>query len=602
MNPKKNHSTWPLTIHTSDDPTIVIGKPVTTAFISEDVRIPTEKVGCLQVTSQLQEIYQILQVLDAYLINNPQQHQYCMSPDSEYISLITYTTKLEINLCNFLAIWAVLSILLDTQSNELQYIKILQQVVNDYYKCSMEVMSRLEHQTTDIMNVMYDSVNNDNFDRVSGDIDRVSGVVDNDYDKTDTDDEQMPYDTDNEQMPYDNDNDNDTATDEMKHERNMTNELKDVGMKDMVPYERDDNMMTKVKRSIETSDIDNNFMREYNNMCKSMEDRQINDFYEAQRHIQSAMMGDIPVKTMQNRQCIDNVSDYDSEHHRIFKSVHHRLDLGPNTLLGAQQHSTVESAAALKIQDKIEGKYNENMQSNNGQYRNEMYKRAENMIPQLDATFNVSDNSDTDLHSYLDLAGTNIIPYRTRGQKERHDENERANANRHSALTDYTKPNTKVKTQRQKVPDDEDIDIDKIVKGDKPKDGRKSATEIERQSRGKEAKRLVLEKAKKIQIQKDMKDKEAKRFALEKAQIEALIEKYRPHTPKTPDEVNTLGTGKKANTDGREGTEKVKPPHKRQQKIVRLKHPERRAKKPKKPIKAIQIHCWVICWLILQHV
>ena len=146
---------------TSEDPTIVMGKPVTTAFVSDDVRIPTEKVGCLQVTSLLQEflnhfppeskekafeqIYQILQVLDAYLIDNPQQHQYCMSPDREYISLITYTTKIEIDLCNFLAIWAVLSILLDTKSNGLQYIKTLQQVVNDYYeKCPMEVMGRLE--------------------------------------------------------------------------------------------------------------------------------------------------------------------------------------------------------------------------------------------------------------------------------------------------------------------------------------------------------------------------------------------------------------------------------------------------------------------------
>ena len=130
---------------TSEDPTIVMGKPVTTAFISEDVRIPTEKVGCLQVTSQLQEflnhfppeskekafeqIYQILQVLDAYLIDNLQQHLSCKSPDSEYISLIMYATKLEIDLGNFLAIWAVLSILLDTQSNELQYVKNLQQVV-----------------------------------------------------------------------------------------------------------------------------------------------------------------------------------------------------------------------------------------------------------------------------------------------------------------------------------------------------------------------------------------------------------------------------------------------------------------------------------------
>ena len=443
-----------------------------------------------------------------------------------------YATRLEIDLCNFLAIWVVLSILLDTKSNELQYVKTLQQVVNDYYnKCPTEVMSRLEHQTTDIMNVMYDSVTNDNFDRVSDDIDRVSGAVDNDYDKTDTDNEQMPYNNDNEQMPYDNDNDNDTATGEMKYERNMTNGLKDVDTKDTVPYERDNNMMTKVKWSIGTSDVDNAFMREYNNMCKSMEDRQINDFYEARRHIQSAMRGDTPVKTVQNRQCIDNVSDYDSEHHRIFKSVHHKLDLGTNMLPGAQQHTTVESAAALKIQDKIEGKYKANMQSNNGQYRNEMYKRAENMIPQLDGTFNISDNSNTDSHSYLDLAGTNIIPYRTRGQKQRHDENERANANRHPAHTDYIKLNTKVKTQRQKIPDDGYIDIAKIVKDDKPKYDRKSATEIERQSREKEAKRLVLEKAKRIRIQKDMKDKEVKRLASEKAQIEALIEKHRPCTP-----------------------------------------------------------------------
>ena len=195
------------------------------------------------------------------------------------------------------------------------------------------------------------------------------------------------------------------------------------------------------------------------------------------------MMGDTPVKTGQNRQCIDNISDYDREHQRIFKSVCHRLDLGPNMLLGAQQHTTVESAAALKIQDKIEGKYNENMQSKNGQYRNEMYKRAENMIPQLDGTFNISDNSDSDSHSYLDLAGANSIPYRTRGQK--HDENEKANTNRRLALKDYKKPNTKAKIQRQKVPDDEDIDIDKIVKGEKPKEDRKSATKIEKQYRKK---------------------------------------------------------------------------------------------------------------------
>ena len=226
----------------------------------------------------------------------------------------------------------------------------------------------------------------------------------------------------------------------------MTNELKDTDINDIVPYERDDNMMIKVKWSTETHDIDNRFLRDYDNVHKSMEDRQITDFYEAQKHIQSAMMGDTPVKTVQNRQYIDNVSDYDSEHHRISKSVHHRLDLGPISLLGAQQHTTVEAAAALKIQDKIEGKFKAHMQSDNGQYRNEIYKRAESMIPQLDGTYNVSDSSDTDSHDYLDLASTNIIQYRTRGQKQRHEENEMAYANRHSAHIEYIKPNTKVKT------------------------------------------------------------------------------------------------------------------------------------------------------------
>ena len=132
---------------TSKDQTIVMGKPVTTTFVSEDVCIPTEKVGCLQVTSKLQQflnrfppeskekafeqIYKILQVLDAYLNDNPQQHLSCISPNSEYVSLIMYATKLETDLGNFLAIWVVLSILLDTQSNELQHVKNLQQVVNN---------------------------------------------------------------------------------------------------------------------------------------------------------------------------------------------------------------------------------------------------------------------------------------------------------------------------------------------------------------------------------------------------------------------------------------------------------------------------------------
>ena len=153
-------------------------------------------------------------------------------------------------------------------------------------------------------------------------------------------------------------------------------------------------------------------MREYDEMYKLMEYKWTHDYYKARRHIQSAMEGDTPIKTSQNRQCIDNVRDYNREYDGILNSVHPTLDLGPNMLLGAQQYTTVESAAALGIQKKFKGKYDENIHNKNGQYRNEWYKRAENMVPQLDGTYNVSDDSDSDSHSYLDLASSNIIVHR----------------------------------------------------------------------------------------------------------------------------------------------------------------------------------------------
>ena len=463
---------------TSNDPTIVMGKPLTTAFVSVNVCIPTEQGGGLQVTNHLREflshfppeseekdfeqIYEILQVLSAYLIDNPQQHIHCMSPDNEYVSLIMYANTIEIDLCNFPAIWAVLSILLDTQSNTLQHVKSFQQVVNNYCdKCPTDVMSELEQQASIIMKAMYDSVNSEHSGSISGDIDRVSGAVDSDYDVNDSDKDEkvmpydkdenvMPYDKDENVMPYDKDenvmpydkekhetphdsdneymsddndddqmpakydNDYETVTDEMKYDENMKSyEQIDVGKKDMVTYNRVQRIPTKEKRPIETKNIDDDFMRKYDEMYKSMEYKQTSDYYEAWRHIQSTMEGDTPIKTGQNRQCIDNVRDYDREYNRILNSVHHTLDLGPNMLPGAQQYTTVDSAAALSIQEKFKGKYEDNLCNANGQYRNEWYKRAENMVPQLDGTYNVSDDSDIDSHSYLDLASSNIIVHRT---------------------------------------------------------------------------------------------------------------------------------------------------------------------------------------------
>ena len=323
---------------TSDDSAITMGKPVMTAFISDHVRIPTEQVGCLQVTSQLQEfldqylpkstekafehVYQILQVLDKYLVDNPKQHQHCMSPDSEYITLITYATKLKINLCNFRAIWPVLSILLDTKSSDLQYVQCLQQVVNDYYDTrTQEATMQLEQQAFKIQDIMYDCMTKHNFDSITGAIDRVSDVVDSDIDKVDTSSIKLTY-----------DNNSDTNTSSTKYDQNTKGAPKDSDTKDNVQNDT----ATQTKWSTETNEIDNRYLRDYDNMCRQMGDRQIDEYYKAQRQIHSAIMGDTPERTVYNRQYIDNISAYDSEVQRTSKSVHHKLDLGPNSLPGSQ--------------------------------------------------------------------------------------------------------------------------------------------------------------------------------------------------------------------------------------------------------------------------
>ena len=99
-----------------------------------------------------------------------------------------------------------------------------------------------------------------------------------------------------------------------------------------------------------------------------------------------------------------------------------------------------------------------------------------------------------------------------------------------------------------------------------------------------------------------MEDQEAKRFAIEKAQIEALIEKHRPCTLKTPDEVSRSGTGKNAKVDGQEGTKKEKNPYKKATKDIQIKKSHKKGEEAKMLKEAIWIHYWVIRWLILQQV
>ena len=277
--------------------------------------------------------------------------------------------------------------------------------------------------------------------------------------------------------------------------------------------------------------------------------------------------------------------------------MHHKLDLGPISLPGAQQYATVEAAATMKTQDnsmKVQDTENAlkvHMQNDNGQYKSEIYRWAECIIPQLDGTYNVSDSSDTDSHDYLDLANTDIRQYRTRGQKQRQKAAEAEFTNRHLANIESIRSNTRARKQRQKVPDNEEIDMDKIAKDDMPRyaikryfkdilHARKVATEIERQL--KENRRLQAEKARQLQMGKDIKEKEAKRCTLEKAKIVALIDKHRSRTTNTPDEVNKLGTGINADTNENQGTEKVQHQYKKATKVSQIKSSQNKGTNPDK--------------------
>ena len=84
---------------------------------TDEVIMPTKKVGCTLVTSHLKQfledypsssekqvfldIYHMQSLLDKYLYDHPKQHTHCMSSDNEYVTLIQYTIHLHIDLTMF---------------------------------------------------------------------------------------------------------------------------------------------------------------------------------------------------------------------------------------------------------------------------------------------------------------------------------------------------------------------------------------------------------------------------------------------------------------------------------------------------------------------
>ena len=268
---------------------------------TDEVIMPTEKVGCILVSSHLKQfledypsssekqvfldIYHMLSLLDKYLYEHLKQHTHCMSSDNEYVTLIQYAICLHIDLTMFPTLWAVLSILLETQDGKREYVKCLQEEYNTYYEDkSRRCMLKLERQLAELQNHMYDSVTH-NFDRVSG--------------------------------------------------------LHDSGLTTLQIQEGDQPVeATTPENAIDDDVID--IATIY--LLWSTDTNDLNDIYQmtnykSMKDIRDKLCKDMPQKTNINKPYIDNINIdvYNRDRQLITTSLSNRLDLGQNSLPGAQQ-------------------------------------------------------------------------------------------------------------------------------------------------------------------------------------------------------------------------------------------------------------------------
>ena len=75
------------------------------------------------------QIQQMAQWLDVYLSKYPAQYINCMTTDSKFVAFINHTIQLALDLPVYPNIWAVLSILLETQDVNTSY----GLTMHDYY-------------------------------------------------------------------------------------------------------------------------------------------------------------------------------------------------------------------------------------------------------------------------------------------------------------------------------------------------------------------------------------------------------------------------------------------------------------------------------------
>ena len=227
----------------------------------------------------------MLSLLDKYLYDHLKQHTHCVSFDNEYVTLLQYTIHLHLDLTAFPTLWAVFSILLEPQDGKHEYVKHLKEEYNPYYQDkSRRYMLKLERQLVELQNCMYDSVTH-NFDRVSGLHDNGSTPL---------------------QMQEGN---------QPVEATNLENAIDDDVIDIMTIYP---------PWSTDTNDL-----KDIDQMTK----------YKSMKDIRDEICKDMPQKTDIYKPCIDNIDAYNRDRQLITASLSNRLDLGQNSLPGAQKNT-----------------------------------------------------------------------------------------------------------------------------------------------------------------------------------------------------------------------------------------------------------------------
>ena len=206
-----------------------------------------------------------------------------MSSDNEFVILLKYAIHLNIDVIMFPTLWAVLSILLDTQDGKCEHVKILEEEYNTYYADkSRKYMLKLEQKSVEIQNRMHDSVTQ-NFDRVLG-------LNDNGL---------TPLQGQQDEQPED----------------------------DNIPGNAIDDDVVDIMTLYPPWSLDRNDTCDITQIANDKSIKEIQDeFYK-----------DTPVKTEINKPYINNIDAYNRDRALITKSLSERLDLGWNSLPGVQQ-------------------------------------------------------------------------------------------------------------------------------------------------------------------------------------------------------------------------------------------------------------------------